>query len=87
MPLQFQYQNDKHVIWLIKLPMSKSNSGIVTPNVKNCIDGMLLVFDDNNKDGAYDVVIHVLLDYLVKSNRINLMEKFSERKMTPIEMD
>jgi len=34
-PLQFQYQNGKHGIRLIKLPMSKSNSGTVTPNIKN----------------------------------------------------
>jgi hypothetical protein len=37
-PLQFQYQNGGHGIWLIKLPMSKSNSDIVTPNIRKCID-------------------------------------------------
>jgi hypothetical protein len=58
-PLQFQYQNGKHGIWLIKLPMSKNNSGIVTHNIKKCIDGMLLVFDDDNKDGVHNVVLDV----------------------------
>ncbi len=34
-PLQFQYQNGIHGVRLIKLPMSKSNSGTVIPNIKN----------------------------------------------------
>ena len=67
-PLQFQYQNGKHGIRLIKLPMSKSNRGTVTPNIKRCIDDMLSVFDDNDKDVA-DVVVDTLLDYLLKSHR------------------
>jgi hypothetical protein len=37
-PLQFQYQNSKHGIRLIKLPMSKSNRGTVTPNIKKCLE-------------------------------------------------
>jgi hypothetical protein len=86
-PLQFQYQNGEHDIWLIKLPMSKSNSGIVTPNIKKCIDEMLLVFNDNDKDGAHDVVLYVLLCYLVKSNRTGLMEKLCEKMMVPTVMD
>ncbi len=73
--LQFQYQNGKHGIWLIKLPISKSNHGIVTPNIKKCMDEMLLVFNDNDGDGARDIVVDVLLDCLVKSNRTKLMEK------------
>jgi hypothetical protein len=32
-PLQFQYQNGKHGIRLIKLPMSKSSRGTVTLNI------------------------------------------------------
>jgi hypothetical protein len=40
-PLQFQHQNGKHGIRLIKLPMSKSNSGTVTPNIKKCINEMI----------------------------------------------
>jgi hypothetical protein len=74
-PLQFQCQNGKHGIWLIKLPMSKSNHGIVTPNIKKCMDEILSVFDDDNDNGARDIVVDVLLDYLVKSNRTKLMEK------------
>ncbi len=86
-PLQFQYRNGKHGIQLIKLPMSKSNSGIVTPNVKTCIDETFSVFDDNNRDGAQEVVFDMLLHYLVKSNRTKLMEKLRERKMVPKVMD
>jgi hypothetical protein len=86
-PLQFQYQNGKHGIRLIKLPMSKSNSSTVTPNIKKCIDEMLSVFGDTNIDGVHNVVIDTLLDYLVKSNRTKLMEKLRERKMIPKVMD
>jgi hypothetical protein len=85
--LLFQYQNGKHGIWLIKLPMSKSNSSIVTPNIKKCIDEMLLILDDNNKYSAYDVFFDVLLNYIFKSNRTKLMEKLRERKMVPKAMD
>jgi hypothetical protein len=85
--LQFQYQHDKHGIWLIKLPISKSNRGIVTPNMKKCMDEVLLVFDDNDDDGAHDIVVDVLLDYLVKSNRTALREKLHEQKMVPKVMD
>jgi hypothetical protein len=86
-PLQFQYQNGKHGIRLIKLPMSKSNRGTVTPKIKKCIDDMLSVFDDNDKDVADDVVVDTLLDYLLKSNRTKLMEISRERKMVPKVMD
>ncbi len=85
-PLQFQYQNGKHGIRLIKLPMSKSNRGTVTPNIKKCLDDMLSVFDDNDKDVA-DVVDDTLLNYLLKSHRTKLMEKLRERKMVPKVMD
>ena len=68
--------------------MSKSNSGIVTPNIKKCIDEMLSIFiDDNNRDGANDVVVEMLLDYLLKNERTKLMEKLHERKMVPKVMD
>jgi hypothetical protein len=69
--------------------MSKSNSGIVTPNIKKCIDEMLLVFDDNDKDGAHDIVVDVILNYLVKSNRtkLMLMVKLRARKVVPKVMD
>ena len=82
-PLQFQYQNGKHGIRLIKLPMSKSNSGTVTPNIKTCIHEMIAVFDEADQDGAHDVVVDTLLDYLVKNNRTKLMEKLRERRMVP----
>jgi len=87
-PLQFQYSNGKHGIRLIKLPMSKSNSGRVTPNIKKCIDEMLSIFvDDNDRDGANDVVVDMLLDYLLKNERTKLMEKLRKRKMVPKVMD
>jgi hypothetical protein len=72
---------------LIKLPMSKSNSGTVTPNIKKCIDEMIAVFDEANQDGAHDVVVNTLIDYLVKSNRTKLMEKLRERRIVPKVMD
>ncbi len=54
--------------------MSKSNSGVVTPNIKKCINEILSIFvNDNNKDGANDVVVDVLLDYLFKNERTKLM--------------
>ena len=87
-PLQFQYQNGKYGIRLIKLLMSKSNRGTVTPpNIKKCIDDMLSVFDDNDKDVADDVVIDTLLDYLLKSNITKLMEKLRKRKTVPKVID
>jgi hypothetical protein len=67
--------------------MSKSNSDIVAPNIKKCIDKILSVFDDNYKNGAHDVFLDVLLHYLVKSNRKKLIDKFCERKMVPKVMD
>ena len=67
--------------------MSKSNHGIVTPNIKKCMDEIFLVFDDNNDNGARDIVVDVLLDYLVKSNRTKLMEKLRKWKMIPKVMD
>ncbi len=67
--------------------MSKSNCGIVIPNIKKYMDEMLLIFNDNDDDGARDIVVDVLLDYLVKSNRTKLMEKLREQKMVPKVMD
>ena len=86
--LQFQYQNGKYGIRLIKLLISKSNRGTVTPpNIKKCIDDMLSVYDDNDKDVADDVVVDTLLEYLLKSNRTKLMEKLRKRKMVPKVID
>jgi hypothetical protein len=36
---------------------------------------MIAVFDESDQDGAHDVVVDTLIDYLVKSNRTKLMEK------------
>ena len=65
-----KYQNGK-----IKLPMSESSSGTFTPNIKKFTDEMIAVFDESDQDGAHDVVVDTLIDYLVKSNRTKLMEK------------
>ena len=54
--------------------MSKSNRGTVTPNIKRCIDDMLSVFDDNDKDVA-DVVVDTLLNYLLKSHAKSYWKK------------
>jgi hypothetical protein len=49
---------------------------------------MLSIFvDDNDRDGANDVVVDMLLDYLLKNERTKLMEKLRERKMVPKVMD
>ena len=64
--------------------MSKSNSGTVTPNIKKCMDELISACDEADQDGAQDVVIDTLLDYLIiKSKRTKLMEKLREKKMIP----
>ena len=67
--------------------MSKSNSGTVTPNIKKCMDELISACDEADQDGAQDVVVDMLLDYLIKSNRTKLMEKLREKKMIPKVMD
>ncbi len=65
--------------------MSKSNHGIVTPNIKKGVNEIFLVFNDIGDNGAHDIVIDVLLDYL--NNRTKLMEKLRKWKMIPKVMD
>ena len=48
---------------------------------------MIAVFDEADQDGAHDVVVDTLLDYLVKNNRTKLMEKLRERRMVPKVID
>ena len=48
---------------------------------------MIAVFDEADQDGAHDVVVDTLLDYLVKNKRPKLMEKLRERRMVPKVMD
>jgi len=48
---------------------------------------MIAVFDEADQDGAHDVDVDTLLDYLVKNNRTKLMEKLRERRMVPKVMD
>jgi hypothetical protein len=48
---------------------------------------MIAVYDEADQDGAHDVVVDTLLDYLVKNNRTKLMEKLRERRMVPKVMD
>jgi hypothetical protein len=39
------------------------------------------------RDDANDIVVDLLLDYLLKSNKAMLMAKLCERKMVPRVMD
>ena len=48
---------------------------------------MIAVFDEADQDGAHDVVVDTLRNYLVKNNRMKLMEKLCERRMVPKVMD
>jgi hypothetical protein len=86
-PLQFQYSNGKHGVRLIKLPMSKGNDSRVTPNIKKCVDEMLSVVSEDVRDDANDIVVDLLLDYMLKSNKSKLMEKLHKRKIVPGVMD
>jgi hypothetical protein len=86
-PLQFQYSNGQHGVRLIKLPMSKGKDGRVTPNIQKCVDEMLTVVSEDFKDDADDIVVDMLLDYLLQSNKAKLIEKLRERKMVPRVMD
>ncbi len=86
-PLQFQYSNGKHGVCLIKLRTSKGNDGRGTPNIKKCVDEMLSVVSEDVRDNANDIVVDLLLDYLLKSNKSKPMEKLCERKMVPRVMD
>jgi len=67
--------------------MSKGNDGRVTLNVKKCVVEMLSVVLENVRDDAHDIVVDLILDYLLKSNKSKLMEKLRERKMVPRVMD
>jgi len=67
--------------------MSKGNDGRVTLNVKKCVVEMLSVVLENVRDDAHDIVVDLILDYLLKSNKSKLMEKLCERKMVPRVLD
>ena len=85
-PLQFNYANGKHGARLIKLPMSKSNSGVVKPNIQKCIDDLIACIDD--REDANVVVIDILIDYLLsKKNKTKTIKNLSERRLVPKVMD
>ena len=48
---------------------------------------MLSVVSEDVRDDANDIVVDLLLDYLLKSNKSKLMGKLRERKMVPRVMD
>jgi hypothetical protein len=48
---------------------------------------MLTVVSEDVKDDANDIVVDLLLDYLLQSNKAKLIEKLRERKMVPRVMD
>jgi hypothetical protein len=48
---------------------------------------MLTVLLEDVKDDANDIVVDLLLDYLLQSNKAKLIEKLRERKMVPRVMD
>ena len=41
---------------------------------------MLTVVSENVKDDANDIVVDLLIDYLLQSNKAKLIEKLRERK-------
>jgi hypothetical protein len=48
---------------------------------------MLSVVSEDVRDDANDIVVNLLLDYLLQSNKAMLIEKLRERKMVPKVMD
>ena len=85
-PLQYNYTNGRHGVRLIKLPMSKSNTGVVKPNIKKCMNDLIACIDD--RDDGNDIVIDILIDYLLSGkNKTKTIKKLCERQLVPKVMD
>ena len=78
--LEFQYPNGKHGVRLIKLPMSWSNNGRVTPNIKKCIEELLSAIGSDDDAAAQENAFDIILDYLVNDEvLLEMMNSISWR--------